>query len=396
MALLVLVVDRDDDLGTKAGIRSPIIGREEAIRAAEALLISDPEDSDGNTIFAAVKILDELRSMGEDAEIAVVTGDARVGIVADRKIREALDKIFGERRYDGIVFVSDGAEDDQIIPIISSYAPIVSKKTVIVKQAPHLETTFYVLKTALEDPTFARFFLGIPGLLILLWVIFQENAVKIILSLLGLYLVVKGFGLEEPILNTLRSYLRTDPRSPAFPFQLLSWALLIGGSFLAFHTYAHFPVADMALYESLRLEGIVLSTSIFIFLLGKTLEALSKREAYKIGDYIIFGNTVLVFLIVGDALLNFLEGTGDLFATAVSVVTAVVLYYILTAVGLFLRRAPLFSKRVVGAVVVDRTGLVIGRVRAVREGEIIVERGRQRLRFPLDRAKISERRIVVA
>jgi len=67
MDTLVICIDRDNDLGEKAKVSSPIIGREENIKAAVALSIADPEDSDSNTIFGGVKVLDELRAKGLDA-----------------------------------------------------------------------------------------------------------------------------------------------------------------------------------------------------------------------------------------------------------------------------------------------------------------------------------------
>jgi putative membrane protein len=57
---LVLCVDRDDDLGVKAGIETPVIGREKNINAAVSLALRDPEEPDANAIFEAVRIFDRL------------------------------------------------------------------------------------------------------------------------------------------------------------------------------------------------------------------------------------------------------------------------------------------------------------------------------------------------
>jgi putative membrane protein len=53
--VLVLCIDRDDDIGTKGGIETPIVGRDSCINAATRLAIEDPEDADSNAIFGAVK-----------------------------------------------------------------------------------------------------------------------------------------------------------------------------------------------------------------------------------------------------------------------------------------------------------------------------------------------------
>jgi putative membrane protein len=50
MRTLVLCVDRDDDLGEKAKVTSPVVGRKSNLKALIALGIEDPEDSDANVI----------------------------------------------------------------------------------------------------------------------------------------------------------------------------------------------------------------------------------------------------------------------------------------------------------------------------------------------------------
>ena len=136
--------------------------------------------------------------------------------------------------------------------------------------------------------------------------------------------------------------------------------------------------------------------ALFLFLLGKTFEALARKEAYKIGDYVVFGTTALVVFIVGDALINFLEGTSNPVSIILSLLLSTLVYFIFVSLGLFIRRAPLHSSSLTGAIVVDRTGVKIGKVRSVRKDSLIVERKEGSVvSFPLDRVKISGRRLVV-
>ena len=67
MKTLVLCVDRDDDLGTKAGINGPVIGREENLKATIALGLADPEESDTNTILSGLQLYDDLVKRGMEA-----------------------------------------------------------------------------------------------------------------------------------------------------------------------------------------------------------------------------------------------------------------------------------------------------------------------------------------
>ena len=55
---LVVCVDRDDDLGRKAGVNGPVIGRANVVDAAMRLGTADPEDADTNAMFAAVRLYD--------------------------------------------------------------------------------------------------------------------------------------------------------------------------------------------------------------------------------------------------------------------------------------------------------------------------------------------------
>ena len=44
--LLVICIDRDNDVGEKAGIVTPVVGRDACIEAAQRLALEDPEDAD--------------------------------------------------------------------------------------------------------------------------------------------------------------------------------------------------------------------------------------------------------------------------------------------------------------------------------------------------------------
>ena len=56
--LLVLAVDIDNDLYRKTRITGPVVGRDDNLKAAAALVLADPQDTDGNTMFEAVKKYD--------------------------------------------------------------------------------------------------------------------------------------------------------------------------------------------------------------------------------------------------------------------------------------------------------------------------------------------------
>jgi len=170
--LLILSVDRDDDLGLKTGIHSPVIGRDAALSAATRLALADPEEADANAIFAAVKKYDELTAKGVSCEAAVVCGDANRGFDADRRVSREIQGVLRESEYTGVVFVSDGREDEQVIPLIQSLKPIVSVERVTVKHSQTVEETYQILGRYLRmlifDPHFSRWSLGVPGVILIL------------------------------------------------------------------------------------------------------------------------------------------------------------------------------------------------------------------------------------
>src|SRR3989338_6583291 len=87
--LLVVCVDRDNDLGRKANIVGPVMGKSACIKAAAKLALADPTDSDSNSIFGAVKKYEEVKKSA-NAEVAILTGHGKTGFESDRKIAQQL------------------------------------------------------------------------------------------------------------------------------------------------------------------------------------------------------------------------------------------------------------------------------------------------------------------
>src|SRR5919108_1926776 len=120
--ILVLCIDRDDDIGSKGGMETPILGRDACINAGIRLAIEDPEDADSNAIFGAIKTYEELVSKGYKSEVALISGKFNRGIEADERIGFQLQNILSRYKADAAVIVSDG-EDETVIPIIQTMIP---------------------------------------------------------------------------------------------------------------------------------------------------------------------------------------------------------------------------------------------------------------------------------
>ena len=205
---LVICIDRDNDIGEKAGLETPIMGREASLSAATKLALADSEDSDINAIFEAIRIYEQLRSSeeGTEVEIALVTGDKNVGVESDRKIGKELDEVLSKSGVESVILVSDGAEDEWVIPIVESRVKIDSVRRVVVRQSEPLESTFYVIKRLFEDPKFSRTFLPPIGLILLVFAIsllfkLSGEVMGLILCFLGIYILLKGLGRENVMLD---------------------------------------------------------------------------------------------------------------------------------------------------------------------------------------------------
>ncbi len=229
---LVLSVDRDDDIGFKAKIESPVIGRAACLTAANSLGLADPEDSDVNAIFQAVRTYDELRENGEDVEIAVIAGNHTKMIDGDRRIASTLEKVIAETGVTDCIVVADGAEDEFVLPIIQSRLPVTSIRRVVVSQIPNLEGTYYIIKKLLNDPKISKLVFVPIGLAMLLYATtyllgYPQVATIIVVGVIGIWLLYRGFGVDEVFRNGVEA-LRISLRRGR-----LSFVTYIAGILLA-------------------------------------------------------------------------------------------------------------------------------------------------------------------
>ena len=204
--LLVICIDRDNDVGEKAGIITPVIGRNACIEAAQRLALEDPEDADSNSIFAAIKTYEDLISKGYQVEVATVAGTKNKGVQADEKILAETKKILEKFSANGVVIVSDGEDDESVIPVIQNVLPVVSVQRVVMKVSRSVEYSYAVfgkyLKMIAYDSKYSKFFLGVPGILLLIGGIatvfdYTAEIFAVLLSILGGAFVIRAFDVDR-------------------------------------------------------------------------------------------------------------------------------------------------------------------------------------------------------
>ena len=223
--ILILVADRDNDIGEKANVRTPLIGKKACLEGANQLILSDPEEADANTIFAAISEYDKLKKDGHNCEISVISGDKSEGFKADKKLAKEFNNIQNSYNPKEVFFISDGVNEREIKPIIESRVPIVSIKRVVVKHSRSLEVSYAIfgryLKSVVFEKKYSRYALGVPGILILLYGFLTyfdlaREGLLITTLIIGLTAIIRGFDLDKmlsqisaPSKNlTLRGYLR--------------------------------------------------------------------------------------------------------------------------------------------------------------------------------------------
>ncbi len=254
---LVLCVDRDDDIGFKAGIEGPIVGRDACLRAANALGLVDAEDSDVNALFETVRIFDELSGRGENVAIAVISGNHTNLLEGDRRIASSLDTILVETGAASCILVSDGAEDEYVLPIIQSRVPVSSVRRVVVSQMPNLEGTYYILKKLLDDPKVSRIVLVPLGLAMILYAAayllgYPEEATIVVVCVIGIYLLFKGLGIDE-VFQYFVSSLQASLRGGRFTFVSYIAAILmvLVGVVMGFSSYLQYYTSSGLFFQLL-------------------------------------------------------------------------------------------------------------------------------------------------
>lgn len=204
--ILILGIDRDNDIGEKTTIPGPLLGRQALVDTSLALGIADPTESDTNVLFHCIKLYDELKREGKDVYVAAATGDKLVGYKSDMIISGQLDTIKEKYGTDSVILVSDGKEDENVLPIIQSKMDVMSIERVTVQQSEGLEDTYFILhryiKKMMEDRKISGLFLGIPGIILIIYAFtnlfpaFTKYGWFATFLVAGSYLFSKGFGLD--------------------------------------------------------------------------------------------------------------------------------------------------------------------------------------------------------
>ena len=286
--ILVLCVDRDNDLGMKAGIKAPVLGRKENIKAAATLALRDPEEPDANAMFEAVRIYDNLKKEAkeqeEEYEVATIAGSDLGGVGADRQLVAELTEVLSGFPATDVILVTDGYTDEAVLPLIESRVPVTSVRRIVMKHSKSIEETAALftryLKILTANPRYSRILLGLPGILLIilgvLWVLhWLEYAGIAFLIVFGAFLFVRGFRLDKATLNFYKWVREYSP--PSYTVQIAGFSAVAGvllflvGGYLGGTAVADAlsTIDSSQWFASLpRLTGEFLSRSILLIIIG--------------------------------------------------------------------------------------------------------------------------------
>ena len=401
--LLVLAVDIDNDLYQKTKISGPVVGRVNLLAAAEKFILADPQETDANVLFESIKKYDELKAAGYPVAVAAVTGAEKEGYVADSELARQIDMLLDRFKVDACILVTDGASDNRVLPILKSRIKVNSVDLVRMKQAEKLENTYFVVFEKLKEPHFARIIFGIPAVLLLLFAIsaYLHYGWQLPVSLIGLYLLIKGFGLEDAVVNSFRGFgFSVDRLSFIFYTSTIIFFiinLILGASS---YTTSLKSTGDVLVSIAYGLESFILllPVTLGLYLIGRVMDLEGKRLRYRaITQGSNIGYTIVVLSIIyltaawiADQLyfweFLFLGGIAMLFGYGIS------------ELSMLLRRKAVSKTRLKEKSVVNDIGAYIGKVIGTdaKKGVLLVKTSYGTvIRYDVDRISTVSDKVVI-
>ncbi len=401
--LLVLAVDIDNDLYRKARIAGPVIGKDANLNAAAKLAMADPQDPDANTMFEAVRKYDDLKKKGHSVSVATVTGAEKEGYIADSAVARQLDMVIDRFKPDSCVLVTDGMSDMRVLPMLKTRLNVNSVDMVRMKQAEDVEGAYFTVFEKLKEPHYARIVFGIPAVLILLFAIsyYFNYGWQLPAALIGTYLLVKGFGIEDSLVSSFKGLGFSIERlsfvffASAIIFFVLS--LIIGyGSYTSTLLSTKNPVTLVA--SAVQGFLILFPVSLVLYLVGKVLDSENRRMRYRAitqGTYLGYGIiTIAIVYLTATWLVGQIYFWQFLLFSAISMVFG----YLVSMLSVTLRTHAIRRVKMKDKHVINDIGAYVGKVSAVdtKRGIMMVKTDYGNvIRYEIDRITSVSDRVIV-
>jgi putative membrane protein len=272
-----------------------------------------------------------------------------------------VESLAAASNYAGIIFVSDGGDDEQVIPILQNIKPIVSIERVAIKHSETVEQTYMImgryLRMLVFDPRYSRWVLGVPGLILLLSGILIVANQTLAAELLALLIIggaffIRGFNLDRWI----QGILSRGPYGYIRLFTTVTSALVVVVGLSGGY--------NQVVIQDANAVAVVTAHPSQLFV-----------ELGSMAGYFIAGSLLLVSIGVaiyasGGLLAHMVRGSSRMWRDAVAIALLVLLYYPIQTFATILtggqRGAPLLlvSYILLGlAIIFGITAIVVPRVR---------------------------------
>jgi putative membrane protein len=164
--------------------------------------------------------------------VALVAGKRDRGIEADEKIGIELNHVLNRYHADAAAIISDGEDDEAVVPVIQTMIPVISVQRIIIKHSRSVEYSYAVLgryiKMLVYDPRYSKFFLGVPGALLVVSGLatilgLTREALALVMSILGGAFIIRAFDIDK----SLGSLGRPTPTGFIRIFSVFAGVLII-------------------------------------------------------------------------------------------------------------------------------------------------------------------------
>jgi len=318
---LVVCVDRTDDIGRKAGLRTPVSGWEAVHSLVTDVGLADPEDSSVNSLLEALRVTRDLRDEDRDAVVAVVSGGTDNVVGADRSVAHQLDALIDQYDPDSAVVVIDSAQDERLVPIVESRLRVDSVDRVVVRQARDIESTYYLLKQFLADEELRQTVLVPIGLALLVAPVLSmiagpAVAVSAITAVIGVFLLYKGLGVDEYLTDLA---VRAQESLYSGRVSIVTYVVAVGLSLIGVFVGA-LGVSNLSGEESVLLQSMQfahesvpwLATAALAASTGRLLDVAIQEDSVRSSYLNIPFGVLAVGLVVRGFSAYFLERAGVL------------------------------------------------------------------------------------
>jgi len=300
--ILVITIDRDNDLFEKAGISGPVIGRNKNLQSATELALADPEDVDANTIFQAIKEYDKLSKRPDyDVEICTLTGSQQLGYESDSNISQQIDSVLMQFNAKSAVIITDGADDEIVLPIISSRLKIDSVKHVYMKQSKELEKTYVAILEKLRDPYYAKIIIGIPAILFALLgiTLYLNLGIEVFAILLSVFLFMRLFRWDEKLFSFIKSFEFSVEKLSSLVY-FIGIILIIFSIWIAQQNFflSQSPRIEKQIAEGMRAGINVAIVGIIIIFIARMLDCWSDNHKMMIILHGLYATDCILFWMI--------------------------------------------------------------------------------------------------